>query len=396
MKILLIHNRYQHRGGEDVTFETERDLLAAQGNEVRTVVFDNKDIRGVTGSINAAMGMIYNREARKRVVAAIDEFQPDVIHVHNFFYVASPSVLYAAHSRNVPVVVTIHNYRLICSGSLLMRDGVPCEVCTQSVFPLAGVRYKCHRESAVQTAHLTLVTGVHKLMNTWKTKVDRFVAITEFARLKLVNSSLKLDPKKVVVKWHSAPDPGVSGPERGSSFLFVGRLSPEKGIALLLEAFRDQPHQLEILGDGPLKHLVEDAARGSGNIRYLGFAEKPVILEKMKRSKALIFPSTWYEGLPFTLIEAMSTGTPVIISNLGNLTEIITDGYNGLHFKAGDAADLRKTVAQFAAGSYDILYQNARTTYQERYTPERNYENLINLYNEVIAGRKSRDQNPGT
>jgi glycosyltransferase involved in cell wall biosynthesis len=232
-----------------------------------------------------------------------------------------------------------------------------------------------------------MATGIHKLLDTWNTKVTRYIAVTEFGRAKYINSSLKLSPEKIVVKPSSVSDSEYLPVEqRDDYFLFIGRLSKEKGIEVLLKAFEGSSSPLEIIGDGPLRALVEGAASSNPNIQYSGYRDKEYITSRLKKSRAMLFPSVWYECLPVTILEAFSTGTPVIISDGKNLNEIVTHGVNGIHFKSNDPDDLKNKVNEFSV-HYDLykdLYVNARKTYDEKYTHQVNYNNLINIYQTVI------------
>ena len=388
MKILLVHNKYKHSGGEDAMFEAEKGILEGQGHAVRILFFDNKEINSIGKIAKLSYELIYNVRSKKIIDNAIADFKPDVIHIHNLFYVASPSVLFAAHKNGIPVVLTLHNYRLICSGALLMRDSRPCELCVNKIFPMAGVLYGCHQDSKIKTAQLTLTTGIHKLFKTWNNKVAVYVASTEFARQKFINSSLRLRPEQIVVKSNSIEDVGPSDFDvREDYFLFIGRLSKEKGVDVLLKAFEGKKNIIEIIGDGPLKGLVERTSSVSPNIKYLGYIDRQSMISKLKKCRALIVPSVCYESLPTTILEAFSTGTPVIISDIGNLNEIVTDKYNGVHFKTNDPADLYKVVESFRANAalQQHLYANARKTYLEKYTPSINYQRLISIYTTAIG-----------
>ncbi len=391
MKILLVHNRYQQYGGEDATYESEKELLESHGHTVRSLLFDNSQIRGIGQRIKAGIQMIYNKESEGLLDKAIREFRPDLMHVHNFFYLASPSIFFAAEKNRVPIVVTLQNYRLICSGGLLMRNSEPCELCVNEIFPLSGVRYRCHRNSRLGTAYLTFQTGLHKLWNTWDQKITRYIAVTEFAKNKFMSSSLGLSDAKIVVKANSVADTDlVAVEQRENYYLFVGRLSKEKGIEVMLKAFENSNFQLEIIGDGPLRPMVEQAAQLNSNIRYSGYRDRTYIIERLKRSRAMIFPSLWYECLPVTILEAFSTGTPVIISNVGNLNEIVTNHYNGIHFSANNADDLRNVLSTFDRHPRDYvqLYLNARKTFVAKYTHAINYDNLMRIYRSAIEEKK--------
>lgn len=384
MKILQIHNQYTKKGGEDTTVVNEKNLLTAKSHQVEQLFFDNGIIKGIE-KIKILYKSIYNQSSRKTLRTKIQNFQPDIIHIHNLFYVASPAILYEAQKHKIPVLITVQNFRLICSGSLLLRNGQVCELCTQKKFPLAGVQHKCFQNSALKTAQLTLTTGIHKILGTWRSKVSAYITLTNFVKNKLVNSSLRLPEEKIFVKPNFAEDKGWAGSEdRQNFFLFVGRLSHEKGISTLLEASRYIDFPLEIIGDGEMKPMVQEFTQHNPNIVYHGFQGQDFIAEKMKQCKALLFPSVWYEGMPLTLLEAFSTGTPVIISDIDNLNEMVKHQYDGLHFRTGDSKDLAEKIQYFQQNAKPAFYKNARKTYETLYSPEINYQKLMEIYQKVI------------
>lgn len=388
MKILQIHNRYTKKGGEDTTIEAEYRLLIGKGHQVEQLIFDNSSIKGIE-KIKIFYKSVYNIEVRRILREKIKKFQPDIIHVHNFFYVTSPSIFYEAQRNETPILATIQNFRLICAGSLLLREGKVCEICTQKTFPLAGIQYKCFQNSAIKTAQLTMVTGLHKWLGTWKNKVDAYITLTEFVKNKLIQSSLHLPNEKVFIKPNFTYDKGfTTADERQDFFLFVGRLSQEKGIRILLEATKIHDFKIEIIGGGELEKIVREYASANPNIVYHGFQEQDFILAKMKACKALLFPSIWYEGMPLTILEAFSTGTPVIVSDIDNLNEIVTNQYNGLHFRTGNSQDLAQKIQLFGLNDFSHLYVNARKTYEKLYSPEKNYQKLIEIYKKVIEVKK--------
>jgi glycosyltransferase involved in cell wall biosynthesis len=388
MKILQVHNTYTKKGGEDTTVEIEKNLLISKGEQVEQLFFSNEGLTGLA-KISLLYKSIYNQSSAKILRNRIQVFQPDVIHIHNLFYLASPAILYEAQKHQIPVVLTIHNFRLICSGALLLRDGKVCELCTQKKFPLAGIQHKCFQNSTVKTAQLTLVTGLHKILGTWQDKVDAYITLSKFIKNKLVHSSLQLPPEKIFIKPNFASDRNWrTGGERQNFFLFVGRLSQEKGIQVLLEAAQYHHFHLEIIGTGDLKDLVQEYAQNNAHITYHGFQGQDFIIDKMKQCKALLFPSVCYEGMPLTLLEAFSTGTPVIISDIDNLNEMVSNHYDGLHFKTGDSKDLAEKIRYFEQNATPIFYENARKTYENHYSSEKNYQNLMNIYQKVINQKK--------
>ncbi|HYJ37499.1 MAG TPA: glycosyltransferase [Chitinophagaceae bacterium] len=389
MRILFIHNQYQQAGGEDVAVAMEAGLLKVNGHEVRTIIFQNINPTSGFDKLIKAGQAIYNPSAYRQVKKEIDDFGPDLIHVHNLFYVASPAVLFAASRLKIPVILTLHNYRLVCANALLLRDGRTCELCVNKTVPLSGIRYRCYHHSMAESAVVTAMSSIHKIIGTWKQKISLFILLTEFAKSKFAASSLKVSPNRLVVKPNFIPDPGVSSEvEREEFFLFVGRLSPEKGIENLLQAFAALPRQrLVIIGEGPEGPSAKARYLGATNITFMGKMEKEIVLSHMKRCRALVFPSTWYEGLPFVIIEAFATGTPVIASRLGAMAELINDGYNGYHFEAGNSIDLQKKIElllQTETEKRKRLYENARTTYLDKFHPRILYQTILSIYENVI------------
>jgi glycosyltransferase involved in cell wall biosynthesis len=369
--------------------EQESRLLLEKGHEVQIMIFDNKVIQGFFPKIKAAFQGIYSFGSARKVARILKQFRPDVIHIHNLFFIASPSVLFIASRYRIPVVLTIHNYRLICSNAHLLRNNQVCELCVQKKFPIYGIRYKCYRNSAAETAFVTAITGTHKLLNTWKKKIAVYIALNEFSKFKLLNSSLQISEKKIVTKPNFILDPGEEDRPREDFFLFVGRIVKEKGIHVLLEAFAGMPgNKLVVIGDGSEKESLRNQYRPYDNIYFSGHAGKHVVLETMRRCKAFICPSLWYEGSPLTIIEAFATGTPVIASKLGSMAESIKDGYNGFHFIAGDVKDLKEKVEYFTKqiSQSPDLYKNARQTYKDKYHPDIHYKSVINIYNNVVSG----------
>ena len=384
MKILLIHNKYQQKGGEDSVFENELSLLQKYGHMVDKLIFDNNQIKSAKDKLKVGLYGIYNPESAKILENKINSFKPDIIHVHNFFPIASPSIFFTAKKFNIPVVMTLHNYRLICPNALLFRDGNICEECIDKFFPYPGIIHKCYRNSLMQTLSLSLITSIHRYIKTWHSKVNKFITLTNFQKNKFLSSSINIPEKKFIVKPNFSEDFGEGYQNRENYFLYVGRLSQEKGITTMLKAFEGTDFNLTIVGDGNLKNEVIKYAKKNKNIKYLGYKPKKEITILLKKSKALVFPSECYEGFPTALVEALSTGTPIITSNIGSQAEIVKDKHLGLHFEVGDFIDLRKKIAKFSEKNDKILYKNARNEYLEKYTPEKNYEKLINIYKETI------------
>ncbi|QHT71625.1 glycosyltransferase family 4 protein [Rhodocytophaga rosea] len=392
MRILLIHNKYQQKGGEDVVFGAEGELMASHGHTVERLLFDNSQIKSAKDVILSGIGSVYNVQSANRVDAVIRFFQPDIIHVHNFFPLASPAVFFVAAKFGVPVIVTLHNYRLICPSYSLYYDGKIYEKSIHKVFPIDAILKGVYRESKIQTASTVLMTGIHKLTGTWKNKVDRYIVLTEFAKNKFLDSSLQVPTEQLIVKPNFTDDLGIGEEQRENFFLFIGRLTGEKGIQTVLDAAATGKFTLKIIGDGPLKETVESYAARYPNILYAGFQQKPFIISELKKCRALVFPSVWYEGFPMTILEAFSTGTPVITSKLGGMAEIVDDLQNGLHFLPGNSADLVDKIQVLSADAKLSIQlgKQARQDYLDKYTPEKNYTLLLSIYEQAIAAKKHK------
>ncbi|GAB3032316.1 glycosyltransferase family 4 protein [Spirosoma pulveris] len=395
MRVLLIHNYYQQRGGEDVIFEQEVDLLRENGISVETLIFTNDQFDGtMLGNTRSAIQSFFNRQSAKRLDLAIRQFSPDVVHIHNLFYTASAAVIWAAKKRNIPVVMTLHNYRLVCINGLLMREGkIPCEQCLTKLVALPGVRNACFRNSKAQSAHLSAITLLHKLTGLWQ-RVDRFVVVTDFARQKIHLSSLLLRPDQLSVKPNFVADAGYVNPQdRDDFFLYIGRLTFEKGIGVLLNAAETDGFSIDIIGDGPLVSDVIQASEHTSTIRYRGQQPRSVVLEALKRCRALLVPSLWYEGLPTVILEAFATGTPIICSDQQNLNEIVKDNHTGLLFRTGDSGDLCRVIRNFRENrlNQERLGQNAYQEFQSRYTHAISLRAILTIYEDVIAKQRLSD-----
>ena len=376
MKIIQIHNKYRHHGGEDIVVKNEYELLKTQGEDVEQLFFDNTDIGLKT--------MFFNNDSYRQTAQKIDAFLPDIVHVHNIFYKASPSVLKAAKDNKVPVVMTLHNYRLLCANGLFLRDDKICLDCKDLTFPYHGIGHGCFQNSKIKSTALVGFIGGAKLIGIWKKYVDRFIVLTPFIKDLLLDSSLGLDPDQIVVKPNSTDDllsEGILGGELRKDFVFVGRLSREKGIDFLVDAFnRLSQHKLHIIGDGDLKSELEK--KSGSNIIFHGRKDKHFVSAALKTSRALIFPSIWYEGLPNTIIESFSAGTPVIFSNNQNLNGIVTKGYDGESFEPKDFMSFTKTIDEFLSSKVDFQ-NNARNTFAKKYSHQVNQKNLLSIYKSI-------------
>lgn len=383
LRIMLVHNRYQQYGGEDTVVEAEAQLLRDAGHQVDQFLVDNDNIQGLRAKLTAAALTTYNPRSRAALRDRLRARRPDIVHVHNLFPQLTPSIFDACLDAGVPSVMTLHNYRLGCANALLFRDGHPCEDCLHGT-AFNAVLHRCYRSSGLGSAVVASMIAYHRHAGTWRDKVSRFIALTEFSREKLVAAGLPAD--KIRIKPNFVPDPLrddlPSGP--GSHALFVGRLSVEKGVETLLEAWRGIDISLRILGDGPLREELERAA--PANVTFLGHRDRGEVFREIAGAAFLVVPSIWYEGFPMTVVEAMAMGKPILASAIGGLQEIVTEGQEGLHFRPGDAADLRRAVEQVRSspGLLEEMGTRARMRYLRRLSPESNGRLLTEIYAELI------------
>lgn len=390
MKVLTVHNKYRFRGGEDESRESEDRLLASKGHEIRQLVFDNETITSAR-ALTVGLSASWSSQAYRQVHQAISAWKPDILDVHNFFPLASPAVHYAGWRLGVPVVQTLHNYRLLCPGALLFRKGAPCEDCIHSRFPWRGIVHRCYRGSAFQTSAVSLMIGVHRALRTWEKTVSQFIAVSEFEKGIFVAAGFP--ESKIMVKPNFVPDAGAPG-TGGGGLVFVGRLTPEKGLRTLLTAMSltAAPIPLAIVGDGPLEPEVRSAAAGDPRIRYLGRIPLREVLDAIGQATALISASECYETFGRVAAEAFACGTPVIAARIGAITEIVDDGRTGFHFTPADPHDLARKIAWVHANPEKLAQMRtaARQEFERKYTASRNYSLLMEAYQRAIVRRREQ------
>jgi len=386
MKILIAHNAYQHRGGEDMVVESEAALLHEYGHEVRVYARNNDALNHMPAS-KAAANAVWSLRAGAEIEDICEHFRPDVIHVHNTFPLISPSLYWAASKKGVPVVQTLHNFRLLCPQAIFLREGKICEDCVGKPAWRSVVR-KCYRNSAAQSAVLAGMLAVHRAIGTYKNRVTRYIALNGFSRDKYVEGGLP--PQLFRIKPNFVRSDAPVRWEAREDGLYVGRLSVEKGLDVLIQAVQDfDAVPLQIIGNGPLEAKVRQAF----GAHYLGFESLDSIMRRMRSARYLVVPSICYENSPRAIVEAFSCGLPVIASRLGALADMVRDGATGLLFNPGDAFDLRAKIAWAQSHSDEMarMGRNARAEYEAKYTPERNHEILMDIYEDAIATtRKER------
>lgn len=384
MKILIAHNAYQHRGGEDAVVDAEIALLRSRGHEVE-IYRQHNDALNHMSRAAAAASAIWSRRAASEVDALCGRFAPDVMHVHNTFPLISPSLYWTAARKRLPVIQTLHNFRLLCPQAIFLRDGKVCEDCIGKL-PWRAVTRKCYRESAMQSAVVAGMLATHRALGTYHQRVTRYIALNRFARDKYIEGGLPA--KSFRIKPNFVPSTAVPRWDARDGGLYVGRLSPEKGLEVLAQATRLAAGvRVEVIGNGPLETLARSAF-GDG---YLGFRTLDDIMSRMAAARFLVLPSICYENSPRTIVEAFASGLPVIASRLGALIDIVQDGVTGLLFEPGNAADLAEKLAwaQSHPAQMARMGQAARAEYEAKYTPERNYDMLVDIYEEAIAAIQS-------
>lgn len=388
MKVLLVHSFYQQYGGEDAVVEAELALLREHGHEVETWFTHNR-IMSELSPLKAAVRTIWSTDAHECITKLVDRFKPDVVHVHNTFQSLSPAVITAAARAGAAVVQTLHNFRLICPQGALLRQGRVCEDCVGRA-PWLGVARACYRRSLAQSAALTTMLMVHRGLGTYQRGVDRFIALSQFSRQKLIDGGLPgelIDVKPNFFEW--TDDPVEEGRSGG---VFVGRLSAEKGIEVLLQARRSHGLDgVDVIGHGEV--YQSDVARLFG-AHYLGFQPLDSVVRRLRSASFLVLPSICYENFPRTIVEAFACGVPVLASRMGAMAELVQDGSTGLLFDPGSAQDLAQKVNWAHAHPETMLAMGraARQVYLARYRADINHDLLMSIYDEAIKHRRLKNR----
>ena len=369
----------------------EVEMLRRAGHDVELFEADNVTIHGTIAKITAASSLFHSSGSSRRVAELMQTFHPDILHIHNWFPLISPSIISVATEAGVPVVQTLHNYRMICANGLLYRDGKVCEDCAGKALPLGGMLHRCYSHSRVGSALVSAAFSYHRLVHTWD-GISTFIAVSEFQRALLVRGGV--NPAQIAVKPNFVRDPGGPGDGSGGYALFAGRLTEQKGIRTVIEAWEKHGPRLplRIMGDGPLADEVREKAALLPQVEYLGQRSASEVLRAMAGARLLIFSSESYEPCPLTVVEAFSQGTPVLAADLESIAELVNEGKTGLRFTPGDGSDLvAKTESMVAdLGKYQEMRQTCRTVYEERHTEELNYKMLSDIYAGAIESSRSR------
>ena len=390
MNILVCHNLYRTRGGEDSVFEAETALLRARGHAVRTYTRDSRELddAGLPRKLHAFVQGFASGRTRRDIAQLVAEDPPDVVHVHNVWPLISPTLYGAVKDHGIPVVQTIHNFRFFCINGLLLRNGRPCHLC-QRGSAWHGLRYRCLHGSLIYSAWYAAIQALHRHRRTFTNLVDRYIALNGFTRTLLIDAGF--DPERVVVKPNAATVSERHVTDEPEPYLlFVGRLSEEKGVMTLLRAARLVPEQpLRIIGDGPLAEAMRACidAEGMQHVEMLGYQPPEVVERHLARATACVFTSECYENCPLAIVNSVSLGTPVIASNVGGVPEFIPEDETGWLFPPGDYEALAERMRRVAANRAAVNTRRPQLREWGRavFSEDANYDALMRIYHRVIG-----------
>lgn len=389
-KVLIVHNYYQIPGGEDAVVANEKELLETHGHEVLTYVRHNRELEEASGlkKIQMMLSAIFCLKTYREIRKILKSEKIDIVHVHNTMHLITPSVYYAAVRENIPVVQTIHNFRLICPSAVLFREGKVCEECLSKGFG-AAVRHRCYRNSTIETLVCVAGAKFHRWMGIYK-KIF-YICLTEFNKEKLLQFR-QIKAENIFLKPNFSRNediPVLPYAKRKNQVIYAGRLDETKGVEDLLEAWKvlgDRGPKLMICGSGPLEEKIR-AVQKKEKLEHViikGFLPNHEVKKLMAESKALVFPTRWYEGFPMSIVEAFSVGTPVIGSDLGNVGCLIEEGKTGWKFQTGSPESLAECVLKI-----EDLTEQVCQTFQQKYAQDENYIQLVNIYEHVTENRKT-------
>jgi len=399
MKVLLVHNFYQSSSpsGEDRVFKNEVALLKKNGITVVTYTRYNDEINdyGLKDRTLLPFKNIWSERTYKELKSLVLKEKPDIAHFHNIWYLISPSAYYACKDSGVPVVQTLHNFRFFCINGLLLRNGKICEACIGKL-PWRGAVYGCYRNSRFYSSILSLVNIYHQIFSKLDEMIDMYIVFTEFA--KKMYMKCEIPGKKIFVKPNFFSTPSSFSSKHNNYCIFVGRISLEKGIGTLISAFNlltadnINNYQIKIIGDGSLYDKFLHKA--DNHIVFLGRKSHSESMKILGFARFMVMPSECYEGFPLTICEAFAYGKPVIASNLGAMAELVDDGKTGLLFEPGNSRDLAEKIKWMFDNEEACIQmgRNARKVFEEKYTAERNFQILMDIYNTVLKKKHEKNR----
>ena len=391
MKILLVHNFHREgsASGDDMVVRREASLLKEHGHNVKIFSKENSEIYNADlfKKAKITFEIPWSKESYKALKEEINKFEPDVVHVHTFFPLLSPSVYKAILDAGKPVVQSLHDFYFFCLNAFFFRNGDICEECVEKGL-FNGVRKRCVGGSFIKS--LVSYLSINKFRKSGiLNKISAFIVFTEFGRRKFIE--LGLPEEKIFVKPHFLPNKKLNEvKDKQDYFLFIGRIGEEKGIKVLIDAWENLNLPLKIGGSGPLEQWLNKQIQRRNNIEFVGFIPPDSVHSLIKKSYAVVIPSICYETFCLSVIESYYNGIPVIASKIGSLEYLIKDGYTGLLFKKGDPKDLANKVIWLWAHpeEREKIAKNARREFEEKYTAGKNYQILINIYQRAIELHK--------
>ncbi len=383
MKILQCHNLYQLAGGEDSVVADERALLESRGHEVVQYILHNNAVDDVS-RLRLAAGTIWSRKSANALRELIRREKPDIAHFHNTLPLMSPSSYHAVRAEGVAVVQTLHNYRLLCPKATFFRDNQICEDCLHKSIKWPAIKHGCYRDSRSASAAVVAMLTVHGTIGTYRKAIDAYIACSEFTRDKMIEGGYPAD--RIHYKPNFiAEDPGVGGGDGGYA-MYLGRLSPDKGIEVLVNAWDqlgDVP--LQVVGKGPIEDQIVGLADRHDLVTHHNWLSFEALDKILGKASFLVLPSMNYEGFPRVIVEAYGHGVPVVASNIGAMGRVIVDGETGRHVKYGDADDLARVVRELMNDPQQVqrLRRGARLAYEQAYTADINYDTMISIYQQA-------------
>ncbi len=400
MKIFVVHNYYGSSApsGENMAVDNEITLLKKHDHQVIVAAKKSDEIRskGLRGTLTGAFSSVWNPMSKREIARQLDKEKPDIVHVHNVFPLHSPSVFYGM--KNIPVVYTLHNYRLGCAAGTATRENTMCFECFESRSVIPALRYGCYRNSRIATVPMAASIELYRLLKTWSSKVDAFITLTEFQRS--VMQRFGLPPERIFVKPHfgNAPTMTIEWRKRENKIVFIGRLYEAKGIHFAVEAWKkmgENAPTLEIIGDGPLSVSLGQSvqsSRLSSKVIFSGQLPHEEAMKRLSAARMLLLPSLCPEGFPMVIHEAFSYGVPVAASDAGSLRSLVNDGKTGILFSPGSSEQIASRIMSVWNNPTMLraMHKNTLEEFNNLFTAEKNHTLLMNIYTEAKKNNQKR------
>lgn len=382
MRILILHNKYQHLGGEDIVVQQEANALKNKGHEV--LILTDKNRRGLKGVLQFLF-YPFNFWIKQKLFNTINSFNPEVIHIHNIHYAIGPYLIKKLKQKGYPVVMTMHNFRLICpSATLFYQNKTHTESIAEN-FPWTAVKAKALDNSFLKSFITAFTYYIHR--KTWQ-QIDRFIVMTKFSKQIFLDSNLGLSETNITVKpnFVELSNPPIHN-KRENHFLYIGRVSEEKGVRQLVSHFLNTDHLIKVIGDGPIAEELKNITKHSKNIHWLGHRNKSEIQDEISRCQAVIVPSVCFEGaVPLTILESIVLRTPVIASEIGAISELIKNNNTGWTFDPYSQESLFNAINNFKQHKdKDSIVENAIKVILVHYQRKTVIEELINIYQQIVT-----------